>query len=95
MVNLGPIHWKRVIVSVLLGEVIPILVLVLFVALLGPSETGQAEAFARQAGAWVGPIAGAVALLFAVSNGGKVLAAMAGGWFSLKAGRAEAPDPSS
>lgn len=135
--NPGPIHWRRVIVSVLLGEAIPILVLVLLVAVLGPSETGQAELFARQAGAWVGPIAGAVtlfilaywagarssrpvaqgaligilvglidfgilfsagesfALLFAVSNGGKVLAAVAGGWFALKSRRAEARDPSS
>ena len=115
-------NWGRVVVAVLLGEIVPILVLVGVIAIWGPADAGEVDLFAGRAGAWVGPIAGALTLfvvaywagvnssrpllqgtvigvavaltdfailfstgasfawLFVVSNGGKVVAGMAGGW---------------
>ena len=115
-------NWRRVVAAVLLGEIVPILVLVAVIAVWGPADSGEVELFAARAGAWVGPIAGALtvfvvarwaganssrplfqgtwigvavaltdsailfstgapfAWLFVVSNGGKVVAGMAGGW---------------
>ena len=44
-------------------EVLAVLVLVLIVALLGPSEPAAAQAYAERLGKWVGPIAGFVLCL--------------------------------
>ena len=108
----------------MVGELVPILVLVSIVSIWGPADAADAELFAGQLGDWVGPIAGALtvimvtawagikslrpvlqgvliglilaaldaailvavgapfALLFVVSNGGKVAAGALGGWFT-------------
>ena len=119
--------------AVVLGEVVPLLALVFVVAVWGPSDPAEAAEFARAAGAWVGPLAGALALLgltywagrtssrpvlqgaaigivvamidftilfmadepfawlFVVSNGGKVIAGVLGGWLAaIRADRAVA-----
>lgn len=57
------ISWRRVPAAVLLGEVIPIAVLVAIVAVFGPRDPDGASAFAQAAGAWVGPLAGALVVL--------------------------------
>ncbi len=63
------IRWGRVAIAVALGGVIPVLCLVLVVFLYGlqfagakagPPEGARLNEFARQAGSWVGPIAGSV-----------------------------------
>jgi len=120
------VNWPRAVGAVVVGEIVPILLLVSFVALWGPSDVSEADLFARRAGAWIGPIAGAATVLlvawwagsrssrpvlqgagiglalalidfailvsageplvglFVVSNGGKVLAGMLGGWLAAR-----------
>lgn len=121
----------RFIVAVLLGEALPVLVLVILVAIAGPADPTEAGEFARRAGAWVGPVGGALAVLvltrwagaassrpviqgaaigltvaaldlgilfsseepfqwlFVLSNGGKVIAGMVGGWLAARAAAAQ------
>lgn len=52
-------------------ELLAIVVLVLLIAILGPSDPAAAQAYAEELGYWVGPIAGAVLCL-------------GGGWFVAK-----------
>jgi hypothetical protein len=40
--------------------VLAILILICLVAIFGPKDYGQAQAFAEKLGAWVGPLAGVV-----------------------------------
>jgi hypothetical protein len=126
-VNRPAIHPGRTVAAILLGEILPILTLVLIVIAFGPADEAGSEAFANRAGAWVGPLVGALvtflasrwaggvssrpllqggvigvgvaaidlailfgsgvpfAPLFAVSNGGKVLAGLLGGWMAGRA----------
>lgn len=112
--------------AVLLGEAVPILLLVGVIALAGPADPDAASEFARRAGSWVGPVGGALTLLlvtwwagrasrrpilqgaliglavalldfgilvasgepfqvlFIVSNVGKVLAGVVGGWLATR-----------
>ena len=55
------IRWLRLIPAAVLAELLPIVLLVALVALLGPSDPFEAESFALRLGAWVGPLAGALA----------------------------------
>lgn len=57
------IRWGRATVAVMLGEVIPVLVLVVMVATLGPDDPMEAGEFARRTGTWVGPVVGAFTVL--------------------------------
>jgi len=54
------LRWGRVLAGSVIAEVVPIALLVALVAILGPSEQTQAEAYAVRLGRWVGPIAGTV-----------------------------------
>ncbi len=63
-----PIRIGRVTLVALATEVLAILVLVLVVALAGPSEPNAAQAYAQEVGYWLGPLAGFVLCV-------------AGGWF--------------
>ena len=54
------LHWGRLLTGAFVAELIPILVLVALVAMFGPSEQTQAEAYAARLGRWVGPLAGTV-----------------------------------
>ena len=58
--------WGRLIAAVVVGELVPILLLVGVVAIWGPSDASEADLFARRLGAWIGPMAGALTI-FAVS----------------------------
>jgi hypothetical protein len=60
IVGLMKIRWGRIIVGAVAVEAGAILLLVLVVALFGPNEARAAEAYAEKAGAWVGPIGGAI-----------------------------------
>ena len=53
-----PLRLGRVLVAAVIAEVVPILLLVVLVALLGPKEQAAAQAYAERLGQWVGPIAG-------------------------------------
>ena len=57
------IRWIKLIVGPIAAEVMAILILVALVAIFGPRNQAQAQAFAEKLGAWVGPLAG-VALSF-------------------------------
>lgn len=57
------VNWRRVTAAVLLGEMVPIAVLVAIVALFGPRDPVGAGEFAQRAGVWVGPLAGATVVL--------------------------------
>ena len=61
----------RILIAALLAEFLAVLVLVLIVAVAGPSEPAAAQAYAARLGYWVGPIAG-------------FLFTMAGGWWVAK-----------
>jgi hypothetical protein len=60
----GNIHWLRVLIAIVLGEVLPLVILYLLVALYGVVANSpslpSADAFAQSAGLWVGPIAGSI-----------------------------------
>jgi hypothetical protein len=51
-------RWGRIVVAGLIGELIPIILLVAVVAVFGPRELGAAQAFAEKTGHWFGPLAG-------------------------------------
>lgn len=123
----GP-RWRRVALAIVAGEMLPILALILVVAIAGGGDADSRNAFAQRAGAWVGPIAGAISVfglsiwagrpvpqhailqsavigigialvdasilassgagfrwLFVISNGGKIVAALAGGLVAARA----------
>jgi hypothetical protein len=54
------IRWIRMIAGAIAAEVTAILILVCMVAIFGPNDYVQAQAFAEKLGAWVGPLAGVV-----------------------------------
>ena len=54
------IRWIRLIAGAIAAEVTAILILVLIVAIFGPRDQAQAEAYAQKLGPWVGPLAGVV-----------------------------------
>ena len=54
------IRWIRLIAGPIAAEVLAILILVCLVAIFGPRNQAQAQAFAEKLGAWVGPLAGVV-----------------------------------
>ena len=58
-------RWGRIVLGVVLAEVAAVLVLVLLVLLLGPSDQEGATAYAERIGRWVGPIAGSLATFLA------------------------------
>ena len=61
----------RILVTAFAVEILAVLVLVLIVAIFGPSDPAAAEAYAKDLGYWVGPIAGFVFCLL-------------GGWWVAK-----------
>ena len=52
------IKYLQLVVAALAIEIISVLVLVIMVAIFGPPDPAQAQAFAADLGYWVGPIAG-------------------------------------
>jgi len=117
------IRWIRLVAGAIAAEGLAILILICLVAIFGPKDQVQAQAYAEKLGAWVGPLAGVVlsflgalwvsrgltsgrllhgflfgllyamldvaiivamqapfAWLFVASDGGKLLAGIAGGW---------------
>ena len=54
------IRWIRLIAGAITAEVLAILILVLLVAIFGPRDQAQAQAYAEKLGVWVGPLAGVV-----------------------------------
>jgi hypothetical protein len=54
------IRWIRLILGPIAAEVAAILILVLIVAIFGPRDQAQAQAYAEKHGQWVGPLAGVV-----------------------------------
>jgi hypothetical protein len=54
------IRWERVIIGGIIAEVAVILILIVLVAIFGPSEPVSAQAFAERLERWVGPIGGAL-----------------------------------
>ncbi|MFL2855956.1 MAG: hypothetical protein ACJZ8E_06175 [Pseudohongiellaceae bacterium] len=52
------IKYLQLVVAALAIEIISVLVLVIMVAIFGPSDPDQAQAFAADIEYWVGPIAG-------------------------------------
>ncbi len=54
------IHVGRVVLAAIVAEAVPIVLLILLVAVLGPREPAGAEKYAARLGQWVGPIGGAV-----------------------------------
>ena len=52
------IKYLQLVVAALAIEIISVLVLVIMVAIFGPPDPEQAQAFAADLGYWVGPIAG-------------------------------------
>ncbi len=63
----------RFFLALVLAELVPVLALVAVVAAFGPREAAGANAFARQAGPWVGSIGGFLCAL----AGGRWVAAVA------------------
>jgi hypothetical protein len=57
------IHWTRFLASVLIGELVPILALVIVVMIAGPAEPAEAEEYARRVGTWIGPLVGGATIL--------------------------------
>ena len=53
-------RWVRLIVAALLTELLTIVTLVIAVAVFGPSDSQEAQAFAQRHGYWIGPLAGFV-----------------------------------
>jgi hypothetical protein len=54
------IRWIKLIAGPIAAEVLAILILICVVAIFGPKDYVQAQAFAEKMGAWVGPLAGVV-----------------------------------
>jgi hypothetical protein len=54
------IRWIRLIAGAIAAEVLAILILVCIVAIFGPRDQAQAQAYAERMGQWVGPLAGIV-----------------------------------
>jgi hypothetical protein len=54
------IRWIRLILGAIAAEVLAILVLIAVVAIFGPRDQAQAQAYAEKMGQWVGPLAGIV-----------------------------------
>ena len=54
------IRWIRLIAGAIAAEILAILVLVAIVAIFGPNDQAQAQAYAERLGQWVGPLAGIV-----------------------------------
>jgi hypothetical protein len=54
------IRWGRIIIAGVTVEVAAIAVLVAIVAIFGPHDAAQAQAYAERLGQWVGPIGGAI-----------------------------------
>jgi hypothetical protein len=54
------IRWIRMIVGAIAAEVLAILILICIVAIFGPRNQAQAQAYAEKMGQWVGPLAGVV-----------------------------------
>jgi hypothetical protein len=54
------IRWIRLIAGAIAAEILAILVLVVLVAIFGPKNQAEAEAYAQRLGQWVGPLAGVV-----------------------------------
>jgi hypothetical protein len=54
------IRWIRLIAGGVTAEVLAILVLIIVVAIFGPKDQAQAQAYAEKLGQWVGPLAGVV-----------------------------------
>ena len=54
------IRWIRLIAGAIAAEILAILVLVALVAIFGPKNQAEAEAYAQRLGQWVGPLAGVV-----------------------------------
>ncbi|MDD9891265.1 MAG: hypothetical protein OXU66_10880 [Gammaproteobacteria bacterium] len=52
------IKYLQLVVGALAIEIISVLVLIIMVAIVGPSDPEQAQVFAAELGYWVGPIAG-------------------------------------
>ena len=55
------IRWLRLIPAAIVAELIPIIALIAIVALFGPGDPAEAEAYATRLGPWVGPLGGALA----------------------------------
>ncbi len=58
--NIAGIRWWRVAVAVIVGEVIPLAVLVAAVAVMSRGSHEADQALAMELGSWVGPIGGFV-----------------------------------
>ena len=54
------IRWIRLVAGAIAAEVLAISILICLVAIFGPKDYGQAQAFAEKLGVWVGPLAGVV-----------------------------------
>jgi hypothetical protein len=54
------LRWSRLVVGALVAEFVPVALLVVLVAVLGPDDAAAATAYAESLGRWVGPIGGAV-----------------------------------
>ncbi len=54
------IRWIRLIAGPIAAEMLAILILIAMVAIFGPRDQAQAQAYAEKLGAWVGPLAGVV-----------------------------------
>jgi hypothetical protein len=54
------IRWIRLILGAIAAEILAILVLIAVVAIFGPRDQAQAQAYAEKMGQWVGPLAGVV-----------------------------------
>jgi hypothetical protein len=54
------LRWGRLVQGAVAAELIPILLLITLVAVFGPPDQAQAQAYAARLGQWVGPLAGAL-----------------------------------
>ncbi len=70
----------RFFLALVLAEAVPVIVLVAIVAVFGPREAAGANAFARQAGPWVGTIGGFVCALAGARWVGAAAASRALAW---------------
>ena len=53
-------RFGRVLIAAVIAEALPIILLIVLVALLGPGEQTAARAYAERLGQWVGPVAGSL-----------------------------------
>lgn len=56
--------WIRLLIAAISAEALPIMLLIALVALLGPGNAAEDQAYAAKLGAWVGPLGGAIATFF-------------------------------